>query len=233
MARKTTPTPIDDLAPYEADYSREHPATSPLPGQLTLSTSPPAHTARTNTLAPLHSSDSDEWWTPRVVIDAARAVLGGIDLDPASSAAANRTVRATRYFDARTNGLQHRWSGRVWLNPPFSQVALWAMRMAQAYETGELDAGLLLVAVRSDTAWWYTLRRYPVCFWAGRITFTRPSGPTTSAPFPAALIYLGPDTDRFIAVMGQYGLCYGPLDDGNRVIKRHAARRQRLIPVKA
>lgn len=38
--------------------------------------------------------DADSWYTPASYIEAARAVMDGIDLDPFSSEKANSTIRA-------------------------------------------------------------------------------------------------------------------------------------------
>jgi hypothetical protein len=65
-----------------------------------------------------HTSDSDAWFTPPEIIEAARATMGGIDLDPASCARANEHVRATQFFDKEANGFTRPWHGKVFLNPP-------------------------------------------------------------------------------------------------------------------
>lgn len=66
-----------------------------------------------------HSSESVEHYTPPEYVEAARATMGGIDLDPASNRRANdKLVKATRYFNAADNGFEKPWSGRVFLNPP-------------------------------------------------------------------------------------------------------------------
>jgi hypothetical protein len=52
----------------------------------------------------LSSSASAEWFTPACYIEAVRAVLGTIDLDPASCEEANRIVGATRYHTQESEG---------------------------------------------------------------------------------------------------------------------------------
>jgi len=44
----------------------------------------------------LSQSDQNDWRTPRMFLDAARAVMGAIDLDPASSAKLDRGVGKRR-----------------------------------------------------------------------------------------------------------------------------------------
>lgn len=79
-----------------------------------------------------HSSASNEHFTPPAVVEAARAVMGSIHLDPASCALANSVVRATLYLSVaehRDNPtletpwthLDPMWAHRgisVFLNPP-------------------------------------------------------------------------------------------------------------------
>lgn len=66
-----------------------------------------------------HSSESNEHYSPADVVEASRALMGRIDLDPASNALANeRIIKATYFYDKDTNGFNKPWAGCTWLNPP-------------------------------------------------------------------------------------------------------------------
>lgn len=67
---------------------------------------------------PRHVSDSVEHFTPDAIVEAARATLGVIHLDPASTTKANERIKARRFFTQRENGYLQEWSGNVFLNPP-------------------------------------------------------------------------------------------------------------------
>ena len=70
-----------------------------------------------------HSSESNEHFTPPHVVEAARRVLGTIDLDPFSCAKANDVVRAARYYDGlHADGWEAIWFGLLFVNPPGGMV---------------------------------------------------------------------------------------------------------------
>ncbi len=71
-----------------------------------------------------HSAESPEWYTPSVFVEAAREVMGAIDLDPASHAEANITVKAARVVTVEDDGLRQPWRGRIFLNPPGGEDAV-------------------------------------------------------------------------------------------------------------
>lgn len=71
-----------------------------------------------------HSSASWEHFTPREVVAAARKTLGGIDLDPASCAKANKRIKAKQFFSVEDDGLTQPWRGRVFVNPPGGAIVL-------------------------------------------------------------------------------------------------------------
>lgn len=114
----------------------------------------------------LHSAGGVELYTPGYIADAARAALGGtIDLDPASCAFANKTIRATGYFTGGsviTDGLQTPWVGcfapkrkgcTVFLNPPGGTLNRETYEPMPRDENGKQASG----GISAAAVWWQKL----------------------------------------------------------------------------
>lgn len=157
--------------------------------------------------------DGDEWGTPLGIIEAAREVLGAIDLDPASNDRAQGIVQADRYYTKEDNGLAQPWAGRVWMNPPYSKplVSLFCERFIELAEAGEITDGMVLVNNATDTKWCQELlRRFPVCF-PPRISFLGPHNkPVHGTRQGQALFYAGENLDAFASRFEQLGAIQVP-----------------------
>ena len=157
-----------------------------------------------------NNSGNNEWYTPADYIALARAVMGGIDTDPATSEIANRTVQAAQIFTAEDNGLTKQWSGRVWCNPPYAQplIAEFAEAIASKYETGEIEQACVLVNNGTETGWFQRMLQAAsaVCFPRSRIRFVDPEGNPSGAPLQGqAVLYLGNEPETFASVFSEKG----------------------------
>lgn len=159
----------------------------------------------------LHSSDSNEWYTKAEYVNAAREVMGAIDLDPASCELANRTVKAAQFYTIDDNGLSQSWSGRVWLNPPYgrdgndSNQALWSARLIKEFCDGDVSEAVLLVNSVTDCQWFQPLWDFPICFTDHRIRFYNSDGEGNSPTHGNAFVYFGSQADRFAEIFSQFG----------------------------
>lgn len=157
-----------------------------------------------------HNSGNNEWYTPAEYIEAARVVLEVIDLDPASSRIANKIVKAKNYFTAKDDGLKRNWSGRVWMNPPYSSdlIGQFTEQLARCYLNYDISEAIVLVNNATDTAWFQQLANAAsaICFPKGRIKYLDASGQPVNAPLQGqAFLYLGRNSKKFESVFSRFG----------------------------
>lgn len=174
-------------------------------GEKTISEvlNPKPHVAR--------NTGDNEWYTPEAIINAARIALGGhIDLDPASSEAANAVVQASRYYTIANDGLSQHWQGRIWLNPPYAsdKIARFVAKFIKHAENGDLEAGIILVNNATETAWGQSLLKASDCvfFPGSRVRFWQQGSDGLLSPLQGQMMaYIGGKAEKFIDAMRPIG----------------------------
>jgi len=158
------------------------------------------------------NSGENEWYTPPQFIESARNVMGQIDLDPASSEIANKTVQASVIFTKDDDGLSKQWNGNVWMNPPYAQplMSQFAEAVSIKYEKGEINQAIVLVNNATETQWWQRMASCSsaVCFPKTRIRFLDPDG-NPGAPLQGqSILYFGKNKSAFVEQFSKYGATY-------------------------
>jgi len=167
---------------------------------------------------PQHSSSSNEHYTPEPIVEAARSVLGAIELDPASCALGQEVVKAVAWYgpgsELAEDGLAEPWLGKVFLNPPGGKVpeqyaglgtksnaALWWSALAGYWQEGEVEAaifvGFTLEILRATQALDVPQPLdFPFCVPKSRIRFDTEEGDkrivSTSPTHANVIVYLPP-----------------------------------------
>lgn len=151
----------------------------------------------------------DEWFTPSQYIEAARGVLGIIDLDPASNEVAQETVKATSFYTMSENGLDQEWFGNVWLNPPYSRGLITAFidKALVQWSQNHIEQMIILVNNATDANWFQSMLEYDcaVCFPDHRIKFYDQNGEQSSPVNGQAFCYFGLNKNNFVNVFEQFG----------------------------
>ena len=152
-----------------------------------------------------------EWYTPPAIIRAARRTMGGIDLDPASTAEANEVVRAAKYWTAEDDGLFHVWpsEARVWCNPPWGarQLAEWIPRALSH------DAPTLLLVPASNSKAHDSLlaSEWPICWMRDPSGWWGPDATTENGRIPLQVAYvvvvgMRVDREAFVGEFSPFGV---------------------------
>jgi phage N-6-adenine-methyltransferase len=160
------------------------------------------------------SDDSYEWYTPVDYIEAARVVMGAIDLDPASCEEANKIVKADEFYTQDDDGMTRDWFGNVWLNPPYNMpnVENFTSRAHVLYQNKKIEQAIILVNNSTDSGWFHTLLdKYPVCLTRGRVKYWGPHA--SQARQGQAIFYLGKNKAEFVRRFSQFGIVVSK-DDG-------------------
>jgi len=126
------------------------------------------------------SQYSDEWYTPEKI----PAALGPFDIDPCAGPM-KHAARNIRHPEEC--GLSVEWSGRVWLNPPYSNVHDWLAKLIAHND------GIALVNARPETQWFQkSVERATAVLWLrGRVDFARPDGKKAHPPVGSVLVAFG------------------------------------------
>jgi hypothetical protein len=171
-----------------------------------------------------YQTGSNEWYTPANIIERARCVMGGIDLDPASSQAANRIVGATEYYDEVDDGLRQNWYGNVWCNPPYGKLAKqFTERALMDYLEGRITQFILLLnSGVLESAWFQPLWKPPICILRGRLRFLSPVSVSKGPTHGSILVYRGPNERSFIINFQDIGNVIAKVHNSHRRLRKRA-----------
>jgi hypothetical protein len=162
------------------------------------------------------NSGKIEWYTPPECIVAARAVMGEIDLDPASCEVANEVVKAARIYTTQDDGLSRHWAGRVWLNPPYARglIKRFTVKLCDHFDAGDVTEAIVLVNNGTETQWFQRLAQSAVAvvLVSKRVRYWRENDDSLSPLQGQVFVYLGSNPDRFLSVFSRFGwgLCTWP-----------------------
>ena len=163
-----------------------------------------------NTIRGTEGTGEFERYTPAEYIKAVRAVLGEIDLDPATSVEAQAIVKATQFFTVEDDGLGREWHGRVFLNPPYHRelAPQFVDKLIAEVAAKRTTAAIMLTNNSTDTEWFQRAIAgcAALCFTKGRINFWVPNGGDDVSPTQGqAFFHFGDDRAKFREVFGAIG----------------------------
>lgn len=147
------------------------------------------------------TSGNVEYYTDPTIVNAARLVMGGIDLDPFSCRIANeKFVQADQYFTKEDDGLKMSWFGKVWMNHPFGRKTNkpCIQKLWHQYHSGTIKQACCITFAATSEAWFRPLLYFPQCFLSPRTNYYNAQGEILSGVTKGSVVtYLGPRVNEF------------------------------------
>lgn len=162
----------------------------------------------TQTAEILQDSGETEYYTDPVLVQAARQVMGSIDLDPASSVEANEIIKAAIIYTKNDDTLNNEWLGNIWMNHPFGRInnPLFIEKILKEYTEGRIQQACCITYASTSERWFKHLYDYPICFLVPRTNYYKPDGTKKSGVQKgSAITYFGNNVEIFHTVFSQYG----------------------------
>ncbi|WHZ35736.1 DNA N-6-adenine-methyltransferase [Sagittula sp. MA-2] len=124
------------------------------------------------------AGETDEWYTPGYIFN---ALAERFDLDVAAPVEGPRHVPCWNWYHMIDNGLQKRWYGFVWMNPPFGHQRQKREWLARFFDHGN---GIALVPDRTSAPWFQEFAPLAdaICFVSPKIKFERQDGTLGQSP---------------------------------------------------
>lgn len=180
------------------------------------------------------TSGETEYYTPVEIVDAARRVMGGIELDPASSEGANRAVIADRFFTAEINGLAQPWIAKsLWMNHPFHRGwkactvdcqrascakrghhiyhdipsnTDWINKLCSSIGWEKVQQACNITFAATSEKWFQPLLDRPQCFLYPRTNYRKPDGTILKGITKGSVVtYFGPNVAAFAREFRRFG----------------------------
>ena len=147
-----------------------------------------------------NTSNEQEWLTPKYITDN----LGVFDLDPCSPADRRPWDTAKHHIGLPEDGLQAKWYGRVWCNPPYGRETFkWLSKLA------EHGSGIALIFARTETIGFHTQiwgKAKGIFFFKGRLSFCYVDGTKgNTANAPSCLVSYSLEDNEYIKKAGFSG----------------------------
>lgn len=132
----------------------------------------------------MFSSNKCEWSTPQSFFDDLNKEFN-FDLDVC---ALPDNTKCKNYFTPDINGLDQKWIGNVWCNPPYGKtISSWIEKAYNSVNNGDCNFVVMLLPARTDTRYFHTYiyNKQEIRFIKGRLKF---GDSKTAAPFPSMVV---------------------------------------------